>query len=305
MAFRKKSGRSFRRRRPTTFKRKRFAKKSFSRSTAGFTKVKGTLIGKNAMVKVDYRKDWDCGVTGSTDTWGVPNTYGLTFPITARPASLFFLGSHCCTSLGTSDNGIADIIEKFPSGLDRWQSFYQKGLCMGSSIRVDIMPLANATETAARWVLLPIACLAYEDITTPNGTTTADATANQTKGTLDALDYPDLCAYPGAQYGYVRTANSGVTRFKGFRKTKNMLGFKDVKDNQQSLEMLLPNSAGTVGRNTGSAVADVDEAQGWGWYLRIFGAGSSNPGNLQFLVRQKFYLMLTDRQSYNQVTAAD
>lgn len=271
-------------------KRKRFSRKQFTKSNSTYTKVAGTVIGKNALVKLNYRKDWDAGIT-TTDTWATsPQNYGRTNPVAGSTSSLMFLGSHCCTPLGSPDN-VPSLVEDYPLALHNWASFYDKAICYGSSIKIEMMPL-TATDALARWVLLPIASQTDDnnDTVNPNGTPT-------TKNILDQLDYPELCAYPGAQYGYIRTSNAGVTRVKAFRKTKSILGLKDIKDNQNDLQMILPLASNP---DQGKNSTDVS-TQCWLWYFRVFGAGSNATGNLQFMVKIKYYLQMLDRKGFEQL----
>lgn len=273
-------------------KRKRFSRKQFTKSNPTYTKVAGTVIGKNALVKLNYRKDWDVGVT-NTDTWATaPQTYGRTYPVATQPSSIVFLGSHFCTPIASA-NAVGTLVEDFPLALQNWASFYDKAICYGSSIKIEMMPL-TATDCFARYVLLPIASQEDNNADVSN----ANSTTGTTRAILDTLDYPELCAYPGAQYGYIRTANSGVTRVKAFRKTKSMLGIKDIKDNQSSLQMVLPLSSNP---DQGSNVPLGDEANSWVWYFRVFGAGSNQTGNIQFMVKIKYYAQMLDRKGFEQL----
>lgn len=273
-------------------KRKRFARKQFTKSNSTYTKVAGTVIGKNALVKLNYRKDWDAGVIGN-DTWATsPQTYGRTYPVAAQPASIVLLGSHFCTPIG-SPSQVSTLVEDYPLALQNWASFYDKAICYGSSIKIEMMPL-TATDALGRYVLIPIASQVDNTADADN----ANDPANTTRAILDTLDYPELCAYPGAQYGYIRTANAGVTRVKAFRKTKSMLGIKDIKDNQSSLEMILPLASNP---DQGSNYTPSSVPNCWLWYLRVFSAGSNPTGNIQFMVKVKYYAQMLDRKGFEQL----
>lgn len=273
-------------------KRKRFSKKQFRKSNKTYTKVAGSTVGKNALVKLAYRKDFDAIVT-SSDTWSATSlqTYGLTYPIANEQSSIVFLGSHCCTPLGSPNAGVLDnIAESYPLGIQNWSDFYEKAICYGSSIKITLMPVA--TDISLRWVLIPVAAEDSGDIRRPN------ATSASLRANFDALSFPSLCAYPGARWGFVKPGNNGPTTVKMFRKTKSMLGMKDIKDNQGELEMELP-----VGVNEGSNSLTDHDTQGWLWYFRVFNSTGNSSGITQFMVQLKYYLQLLDRRTLQQINS--
>lgn len=278
--------------------RKRFSKKKFSRrSNANRTRVNTLTVGKVANVKLTYTKEWSSTITPASDQWGTVaySTGTRTYPIAGQTASIAFLGSHFCTSLGSASSA-PPIIEDYPSGLVDWATFYDEAICYGSSIHIQIAAAVGTQAGLCRYILLPIAGNEPRDAERPNDT------ASTTRAKLDALDYGDLSSYPGAQSGYIKNAAIGITYVKGFRKTKNMLGMKDVSDNQSELRMTLPKAATlNIGDNNPN---DTATSLTWLWYLRIFNLDNLGTSNaFYFTVRQKFYAQLQTRGSILQETA--
>jgi len=177
--------------RPRRTGRRRFARKKF-RSTPNMTKVKGTSIGKNAMVKLTWSKEWASSITASgtpsVAKWGTVSTpFGTgtrTYPITGTQCSIAFLGSHCCTPLGS---GTAGWTEDYPAALLDWSTFYAEALVFGSSIHIQIMPFksdVNSAQSDMRYILLAIASESTTDLDSVN-----DVSGTNTRTNLDALDY--------------------------------------------------------------------------------------------------------------------
>nr|WAE42456.1 MAG: capsid protein [Cressdnaviricota sp.] len=292
--------------RPRRTGRKRFARKKF-RSTPNMTKVKGTSIGKNAMVKLTYSKEFAAAVTavggGLIPSWtSISTPFGSgarTYPVLNTPASMALLGSHCCTPFGS---GTAAWTEDYPAALTDWSAFYEQALCFGSSISIQIMPFQSDSSTGAqtdmRYILLAIASESIADLDDVND----NGTAGITKLNLDALPYESLATYPGARTGYIRSSFSGITRVKAFRKTKSMLGLKDLRDNQE-LSMTLPTNASL---NTGqNYVAGTSPHQlAWIWYFRLFTFdGTPAGGQNMYTIRLNYYLQLQSRRFILQETA--
>lgn len=275
-----------------TLRRSRFTNRSFSNNRAILS---GLTIPKTLNVKLAYTKEFRADCTVTTGTWSdIYHPSGTrTFPVSGTTASIVFLGSHCCTPLFQPASSTTEI-EDFPSGLQDWSTFYSEAVCFGSSIHVDFVGSDPITNLALRYVLLPIASDDLDDYTTPNAAT------NNTRATLDALTFQDLMSYPGAQSGYVRHPGAGSSSVKAFRKTKHMLGIKDVIDNQQSLTMNLPTAADpNSGRNTISS--NVDPTL-WLWYFRVLPYSTAVQQDIMYTFRLKYYLQLQTRRLITQLT---
>lgn len=276
--------------------RRRFSKKKFSRrSTVNKTRVNTLTIGKLANVKLTYTKEWSATVT-APDLWAsVTQPSGArTYPIAAETASIVFLGSHFCTPMGSATS-VPPIVEDYPSGLVDWATFYDEAICYGSSINIQIAPAPGTQTGLSRYVLLPIAANSPRDAERPNDLITT------TRAELDALDYGDLSSYPGAQSGYIKNIAAGNTYIKSFRKTKQMLGMKDITDNQADLRMILPKAATiNIGDNNPS---DSATTIAWIWYLRIFNLDAATSSPYFFTVRLKYYTQLQTRGLILQETA--
>lgn len=282
--------------------RKRFSRKKF-RSTPNMTKVKGTSIGKNTMVKLTWSKEWASQInpygSPTLPVWdSVTTPFGTgtrTYPTTNTLCSIAFLGSHCCTPLGSATAGWK---EDYPAALLDWSAFYEEAIVFGSSISISIMPfgLGSVAQTDMRYILLAIPSESTSDLDSVN-----DTSAGPTRNNLDQLDYESLATYPGARTGYVRSSYAGVTRVKAFRKTKTMLGLKDLRDNQE-LAMLLPTAAAL---DTGVNYTTTNPPSlSWIWYFRLF-PFDATPGASQvmYTVRINYYMQLQSRRFILQETA--
>ena len=246
------------------------------------------------MVKLPWTKEWNADITTGagplyTTNWSAIDFPGgpRSYPVNGSKASIVFLGSHFCTPLGSGT--VATVTEDYPSGLVDWSSFYDEAICFGSSIKIEIMPASTASGNF-RYVLFPIATNRFIDVSDPM------SPSGTTKIELDALDLGDLLSYPGARSGYIRSQGAGVTRVKHFAKTKSMLGIKDVVDSQADLRMKLPKAPTlNIGTNTPQSTSTASAAQGFLWYLRIFGYSALSPNDFMFTVRINYYTMLTNR----------
>lgn len=295
--------RPYRRSRPRRMGRKRFSRKRFARSTPNVTRVRGTTIARNASVKLTYTKEFLSTITATTHLWSATSfpfgSPAYTFPANSTTASICFLGSHFCTPLGNPSSTPGYLTEDYPSGIVDWATFYEEAICYGSSISVQMMPSgANAVTTPdVRYVLIAIASQSSgsSDLTGPN-----IGSGDSTKAKLDVLDYEDLSSYPGAKSGYIRSSFSGVTRLKAFRKTKSMLGLKDLKDNQ-SLRMVLPTSSNLNGG--ANLTANGDELC-WLWYFRLFPFSTAAESAIMYTFRINYYAQLQSRTIILQETAS-
>lgn len=292
-----------------TGRRKRFASKKFKRYRRGVKA--GTTIGRTAMVKLNYTKQFASVITGNN--WTTPATFGLTYPILSTASSIAFLGSHCATplgeltfpaSFGTATGSLATITEEFPLALQNWASFYEEAICFGSSIHIQMYPVTTDADASCRYFLIPIALQQLTDKLQPNASITGLGYTSL-KQQLDNLDLRDLTSYPGCQSGFVKNVYQGPTHVKAFRKTKNMCGLKDLLDNQDELTMELPTAAtpGT-GTNVPQALPTSDIANasqlGWMWYFRIINIGGASP-QYDFTIKIKYYLQLKNRQVLTQI----
>lgn len=256
-------------------------------------------MGKNAMVKLTYTKEFRAGITATTKLWtniSYPTSaITFTYPAAGTISSIAFLGSHFCTPLGSATLGYT---EDYPSGLVDWSSFYEEAIVFGSSMSVTMMPTGSAASTTVgcRWVLLAIASTDPDDVNAVNA-------GAVTKTELDALDYEDLSSYPGARSGYIRSGFAGVTRVKQFRKTKHMLGLKDITDNQLGLAMRLPTSVAIdSGANYTTNAVEGTELS-WIWYFRVFPMSLEAQTEVMYTFRINYYTQLQSRGLILQETA--
>lgn len=290
--------RKYARKSKRTFKRKprgqrRFKRKRFVKNTRNMGRISGPTVPKNMRVKLTYIKEWRANVDSQTGTglWSTvvhPSTPARTYPVDGQPSSIVFIGSQFCTPVGASGG---TVVEDYPSGLTDWSSFYEEAICFGSSISIQMVQSQSSvqsTTNSIRYLLMALPMTTNLMKTQPN-------TAVSQKALLDATSYSDLMAYPGVRSGFLRTPAAGPTYVKSFRKTKTMLGIKDVRDNQTPLAMTLPTAADT---NSGSNFVGDNTELGWFWYFRLMPFTTSETDNtsIQFVVKLKYYAQLNERK---------
>lgn len=264
-------------------------------------RVPGSVIPLTMNVKLPYTKEFRADLALTTGLWAdIYHPSGTrTYPVSGQPSSIVFLGSHCCTPLVDPSPTSNTYIEDYPSGLADWSAFYDEAVCHGSSISIQIQPSDPIVAMNTRWVLLPIASSKVTDYSLPN----APTGGGTTKDILDALPYADLMSYPGAKSGYVKHMGAGSTYIKAFRKTKSMIGVKDIVDNQDGLVMNLPvpSSPNSSSNNPGN----VSDPQAWIWYFRVFAYSASLQSDIMFTFRLNYYLQLQTRKAITQLTTTN
>lgn len=177
--------------------------------------------------------------------------------------------------------------DSLPAGETQYSQFYDKYFVNGSSIKVEVVS-TNAVTTAqplVRAVLLAIPFI-YDD-----GSTVSNDTWQANKAQLDGYSYEQLLAWPYAKWRMIGANSGGASRlvFKMFRKTKNMCGIKDLRDNQQYGAFL---TDGTTQAN----LYGTNPTNGFMYYLRFFNSSGTNAAPLEITVRMSLYCTLTNRE---------
>lgn len=264
----KVGGRRFGRPKRGKFGGMRFKK----RNDANNMKVKGLLIPKNANVKLATSVDYET-VVGTTGPLGFREVW-LGNSVVPRCGTGAFGGQVVTPS---SNAGVYTAISgnKFLAGATEWANFYNNYYSYGSKINVEI--INNGVSSTIRCVLLAVTDQVFVD-------------------QLDSLTYEELLAYPGVLKRYVGIASGGHERIvmKGFRKTKNMLGIKDLIDNDETHFKLGVNNTNIVVTPVGEPATDVGRY--WYWYFRAIPSNDTTE-NLVMSATFKYtnYLKLTDR----------
>lgn len=199
--------------------------------------IKGLIIPKAANVKLALGIDFE-QVTGTTGPLGFREVW-IGNSMVPRCGTGTFGGQ--VVSAG-DNSGVTGAVSgnKIVAGADAWSAFFNDYYSYGSKLSVEVI---NNSTTSARCVLLAV-------------------TDSTPVSQLDALTYEELLSYPGVQKRYLGISTGGNERLimKGFRKTKNMLGIKDLVDNDD-LKMINPATLSLP-----SAVVTPDHY--WYWYFR-------------------------------------
>lgn len=257
--------------------RRRFARKSFSKVPRGLRA--GLYIPKEAFVKL-------------------PFTQVLRSPalVAGAPWVLGYNGNGiCCPE--TSGAVVPSTGDSYPLGLSQYAGFYKYYKVLGSSIKVNINNTASGASQA--WTCL----LAAQGL---NGDTDSDSNYQ----TMLGASPQDLISYPGASWRIVSTAAGSQSNIflKGFRKTKTMLGRKDIRDNDD-VQGLLPgtDTSNVNGRNPEGAGAGAGYSGSWFWMIKIDPTeiGNQTEGAYQVIVKIKYYVQLYGRDFNVQVSVPE
>lgn len=257
-------------------KKKRFSsKKTFVKSSLSTTAIKPTTYSRELYQKLRWVK-----------------LEALTAPLTSSIRRLY-LGNSASPyppqgALTVFAAPAADIPagEVYPGGFVENASFYDKFNIMGSSIKIFGQIPATTSGIICRVVLIPI-------MPSPDAATdTIENMVNQ----LDAYSFDQLMSYPQAQFRQVICASSGHAQFsfKSFRKTKTMLQFKDMKD-QETQAMDMPDTAAAAGKRPASQYQ-------WGYYLRAFNS-TGTAFNIETTVTMKLYVRYFQRRFVQAITS--
>jgi len=250
------------------YRRSRFSRKRFNKySSSQKTVIRAPINARELYVKLPYQLSFNSAWPAGGTTWA-------------------FLGNSLCpvpTSYASSAPATGNV---WAAGVQEHASFYERYRVLGSSINIRMVMLG--TSNTFRFVLLPIMAGGEE------GTGSSNVAARITE--LDALTYDQLSVQPYAQARSVgiSTGSNAFISFKMFRKTKQMLAARNVKD-IQTTTCEMPDSTGA----NGSIL--VDGANSFFYYLRGFN-NSGSAANVDIQVRMKFYTQIFGRSNWVPMT---
>lgn len=246
--------------------RRRFARKKFSKVPRSLRP--GLYIPREAFVKLPFTQVIRSPALTAGAPWVIGyNGNGITCPETS----------------GTNIPQTGDV---YPLGLSQYSNFYKFYKVLGSSIKVNIA--ANQTGLIQAWTTL----LAAQGL---NGDTD---TLSNWQVMLNA-DPQDLMSYPGASWRILSSQSGSQSNIflKGFRKTKSMLGRKDIRDNDD-VQGLLPgtDTAAPNGANP-DMTSGSNYSGNWFWMIKIDPTenGNISEGSYQVIVKIKYYVQLYGR----------
>lgn len=195
------------------------------------------------------------------------------------------------TAMGHSGNAAGNRLvsagDLLPAGAVQYSQFYDRYVINGSSIKVE----AIGTNSQAQQVspLVRAVLLAVPFISNDLAPVSDDWLGVKTQ--LDAYTYEQLLAWPYAKWRMIGSNSGGASRllFKMFRKTKQMSGVKDLRDNSEFVGHL---TDGTVAADN----TMPNPAAGFMYYLRFFNANPSLTAPLEITVRMSLYVTMFSRE---------
>lgn len=248
----------------SSYKKKKFSsKKAFQKPTQQKSVINSTVMPRELYVKLPWMR---------TQQTNVPANSALT--VTYLGNSLLPTPTGASLTINTGD--------VWSSGVSEYSAFYSRYRVLGSKITIQLSSIT--TTQLMRLVLVPISG--------GDETSTPDLAGRITE--LDALTYDQLAVFPNAQCKTLGLATGGntTTYFKMFRKTKNMVQCKDLRDNDNT-EANMPDSDGKNGSIC------TNPASAFFYYLRLFNfAGSIIPVDIS--TKMSFYVQLMGRVNYVQ-----
>lgn len=249
-----------RRTRRTRFTRKRFARNNINQLT-----MRAPLASRLLRVKLPWVKTFSFNASQSYAFQG-----NAIVPYTVA---------------GQTSNNIPAAGDSLPAGQLEYSTLYDKYFINGSSIKVEAVCTQNSAGSNS---LVRAVLLAFPFSTDPSDNW------NSNKAQLDSYTYEQLLSWPYAKWRMIAANTGGPSRlvFKMFRKTKNMCGLKDLRDNSEYGSNL------SDGLSSSSSLVDNPRA-GFMYYLRFFAASGTPP--VELTVRMSLYCTLTHRE-FNPVT---
>lgn len=245
-----------------SYKKKRFSKKKFT-STAGKTVVKAPIQARELYVKLHFTKSTNVTITSNN---------AVTLAVLGN--SLIPLPASYSGSISTGDLWCAGVAE--------YAAFYNLYRVLGCSVKIQVTQLSTAN--VIRCAIVPIALGGPES---GSGTSISDKITE-----LDSLTYDQIIQQPYTTsriMGY-STGGPNTIYLKSFRKTKNMLSLKDIRDNENTYARM-PDITGANGTILTSS------PNSWFYYIRIFNpAGSGQP--IDYSLKVKYYVQLAGRTTW-------
>lgn len=163
--------------------------------------------------------------------------------------------------------------DEWASGTTEYGAFYDQYRVDASQIKIQI---TNRTGSSNLYDVVLLAA--------PVTTSTAAFIAS-----LDALSYNDLKSWQYASWRTLGVLGSGNSTlwFNKFRRTKNMLSYRDSGDQRELLEEM-PQPDGSGG-TTPSSGAGQQNPQTFIYFLKIFDLASGQSGSLAVSVKMIMY----------------
>lgn len=252
--------------------RKRFVKKRFARNNINSLTMRAPLASRMLRVKLPWIKTFSPNIAAPGSQSYAFQGNGIV-PYTAAGQ--------------TSTNSIVNAGDSLPAGEVEYSQFYDKYVINGSSIKVEAISIngqAQANSPLVRAVLIAV------PFTTVGLGPDAD-NWQAVKAQLDTYTYEELLAWPYAKWRMIGSNSGGASRliFKMFRKTKQMSGVKDLRDNRDYTGALTDGTVAADGKG-------INPAAGFMYYLRFFNANTTLTAPLEITVRMSLYVTMFSRE---------
>lgn len=245
-----------------SYKKKRFSKKKFV-STVGKTVVKAPIQARELYVKLHFTRSANMNVSAGG---------GSTLAVLGN--SLIPMPASYSGSISTGDLWCAGVAE--------YAGFYNLYRVLGCSIKIQLTNIS--TSNVLRCVLVPVTFGGPE--------TGSSSTVGDKISELDGLTYDQLIQQPYTKSRVIGYATGGPNSIylKLFRKTKSMLGCKDIRDNENTYARM-PDITGANGTILSGG------AFSWFYYIRIFNAAASIQ-TVDYSIKVKYYTQLSGRTTW-------
>lgn len=256
--------------------RRRWKKKQFNNNNQ--LSMRATLAPKTLYVKLPWVQTFNPSVSTNGSTFLCFQGNGL-IPYTAAGQS------------GITDENAPAAGDIFPAGAVEYSQFYDKYFINGSSIKVEAV--SNNSQALATSPLVRAVLIAIPYYNALIGVADGEDNWGDVRNQLNGYTYEQLLAWPYAKWRMLGSNAGGASRlvFKMFRKTKPMVGVKDIKDNSQ-LYGNLPD--GSIVDNLDTSL--INPLTGFMYYLRFFNADATTAATLNITVRMKLYATMTSRE---------
>lgn len=244
------------------------------------------MLPSRLRVKLPYSQEGQGTITFTT---GTPNVY-TPWVLPVMGNGIAPLATDWYTSItGSSPYWSSTITtgDQLLTGLKEYSNFYKYARIYGSSLHLEVynntFRAAGSQETSAPIIvsLVPLPLIVANH----------GIEAQNTPYELDQKSISQLIQYPHFKYRYQGTeSNSTVLgHYKAYAKTKTMLGYSKLEDNQGV------NCSLTYDSTTGSQYANPDV--GWYFYVRadanqLNEATSNTTLTFRYIIKMKFYVEL-------------
>lgn len=261
--------------------KKRFSKKRFARNGVNQLTMRAPQASRLLRVKLPYTKSFSASFTGPGSKWYAFQGNSI-FPFTNNGQNASYPGGP--GNLPTTGDTI------LPMGTI-YSSMYDRYTINGSSFKVQMVNAASASPF--RVVLLAIPFQGQVQ-TNPNIANNDTWIANLIQ--LNSYGYEELLSWPYAKWRMLGSSDGGTTslHMKMFRKTKNMCGVKDLRDNNEYQGFT---TDGEIHETDDNNFYQCTPQSGFLYYLRIFsGLPGDDVRSFELTIRMSLYITFWARE---------